>query len=84
MLEVSKEGNVVAVKESILSFVDTKVSYWYYDLEKNMKSSHGKKDDVVDREMAHHDRENVLRLVDKHCPEQKTSRHRTNESALSL
>lgn len=48
-LEFKLTGNILEVKETLMSVFDTKVSYWYYDIDKWMVSSHGKKDDKPDR-----------------------------------
>ena len=53
MLEykLSDDGTILEVHESILSFFDTKHSYWYYDIINWKCSSSGIKDSHLDREM---------------------------------
>jgi hypothetical protein len=48
MLSFSMEGRILEVKETLMSFHDTKVTYFYYDTEHWMVSSHGKKGDRPD------------------------------------
>lgn len=54
MLKISlnKETGVLAVREAQHSFRGTKRSYWYYDLQKRLKSSHGREGDTPDRPMS--------------------------------
>jgi hypothetical protein len=50
MLIITRKPNgLIEVKETSMSFTKTKVSYWYYNTELWMKSSHGKENDVTDR-----------------------------------
>jgi len=61
MLSYKLDGDILEVVESLHSFRDTKdtywyyddteVTYWYYDIVNWKQSSHGKKNDVPDREM---------------------------------
>ena len=46
MLKITKAGNVLEVKETIMSFVEDKVSFWYYDVEKWLSSLHGREGDT--------------------------------------
>ena len=52
MLSFQMNGDILEVKETLFSFVDTKVSYWYYNIKLWTQSSHGKKDDPCDRSMS--------------------------------
>jgi hypothetical protein len=38
--------NIIEIKESILSFVDTKTTYWYIDTERWLSSYIGKQDEI--------------------------------------
>ncbi len=51
MLKRELNGNILHVTESILSFHDTQVTHWYYDIKKWMVSSHGREGDMPDRAM---------------------------------
>ena len=52
MLAYKLEGDILEVKEALMSFTSTKVSYWYYDIKNWRKSSHGKANDPCDRVMS--------------------------------
>lgn len=45
-LEFKLTGTVLEIKETLHSFFDTKVSYWYYDIQAWTRSLHGKKGDA--------------------------------------
>lgn len=61
MLDITMEDGIIHVKESILSFIDTKVSHFYYDLNKKTQSSLGRLGDRCDRPMSERDVEWVKR-----------------------
>lgn len=42
-LQYKLEGNILEVKETLMSFHDTRVSYWYYDIDKWLVSRFGKR-----------------------------------------
>lgn len=53
MLTVKRlESGLLEVRQDIHGFYGTKTDYWYYDTENWRQSSHGKKDDPVDRKMS--------------------------------
>ncbi len=62
MLNFEMQGRVLHVQETIHGWVHTKVSHWYYDLDKWTKSSHGRLGDKPDRPMTHDD----IAWVQKH------------------
>ena len=41
-LELKLEGNVLEVKETLMGWTDTRVSYWYYDVKNWLKSLNGR------------------------------------------
>jgi hypothetical protein len=45
MLDFKLNGNILEVKETIYGSVD-RISYWYYDIEKWVVSTTGKKDET--------------------------------------
>lgn len=50
-LSYNLKGDILEVKETLMSFTSTEVSYWYYDIKNWKKSSHGKINDPCDRNM---------------------------------
>ena len=51
MLEFKKTGDIIEIKETTMSFTDTKVSYWYIDVKRWKQSSTGRQNASVDRDM---------------------------------
>lgn len=51
MLNITRTGDVLEVEEVLHGFFDTKRTYFYFDVVRNMKSSNGRKGDVPDRPM---------------------------------
>ncbi|KWU26316.1 hypothetical protein [Burkholderia cenocepacia] len=52
MLECNLNGTVLEVKEALMSFTDTKVSYWYYDIHTWLRSLTGKPHDMPSQPMS--------------------------------
>jgi hypothetical protein len=51
MLECNLNGAILEVKESLLGWTDTKVSFWYYDVENWTRSLTGKRDEAPSEPM---------------------------------
>jgi hypothetical protein len=49
MLSFKLDGDILEVKEIIMSFTTTETSYFYYDIKNWLVSCHGKKDDKPTR-----------------------------------
>ena len=47
MLRFKRTGDVIEVKQTIMSFNDTFVEYWYYNVKTWLSSVHGKKGDKL-------------------------------------
>lgn len=52
---MNQETGILEVKEVLLSFTSTRTTFWYYDTQKWLKSSHGKAGDTPDRVMSAED-----------------------------
>lgn len=50
-LSYKLEGDILEVKQALMSFHKTEVSYWYYDIKRWLVSSFGKQGDRPDRVM---------------------------------
>lgn len=50
-LQFRLEGDILEVTETLMSFHNTRVSYWYYDIKRWLVSSFGKQGDRPDRVM---------------------------------
>lgn len=46
MLTCKLDGDILEVTERIMSFSDTKVTYWYYDVKNWLRSRTGKQDEL--------------------------------------
>ena len=46
-----RDKGIIEVVEVIHSFVDSKITYWYYDINNWMKSNTGKKDADINMKM---------------------------------
>lgn len=46
MLERKLEGDILTVKQVLMSFHGTAISWWYYDVKRWLKSQHGREGDV--------------------------------------
>jgi hypothetical protein len=55
MLTFKLRGDILEVRQTVLSFTVVVHTYWYYNIKTWCKSSFGKKDDVPDREMTETD-----------------------------
>ena len=55
MLTITLKGNVLHVREDIMSFHDTKSSHWYYDTKLHLRSLHGREGDVPIQHMTDHE-----------------------------
>ncbi len=51
MLKRELNGDILHVTETLMSFHDTQVSHWYYDIKNWRVSSHGREGDTPDRDM---------------------------------
>lgn len=51
-LQYKLEGNILEVKETLMSFHETRVSYCYYDIDKWLVSRFGKRGEVPVHPMA--------------------------------
>ena len=51
MLEFKLDGNILEVKETILSWTEDRVSYWHYDIVNWMDNANGKRE-PLDRKMS--------------------------------
>lgn len=45
MLTCKLDGDLLAVTETLMSFTQTRVAYWYYDVSKWLRTLHGTKDE---------------------------------------
>lgn len=55
MLQVTKDGDRICVRQTIFSANFTDHQYWYYDMAAKLKSSHGREGDPCDRPMTNDD-----------------------------
>lgn len=46
MLERKLEGDILTVKQVLMSFHEITISWWYYDIKRWLKSQHGREGDV--------------------------------------
>lgn len=51
MLSYELNGDILCVKETLMSFKETKVSYWYYDTKNWLKNANGKKNEALTLQM---------------------------------
>lgn len=75
MLDITLDKNILTVVETIHSFTNSKVTYWYVDINTWRKSITGKKDAPIERDMTESDIEWCQKY---HLPKAKVV---TNESA---
>ena len=47
MLRIKRDRDIIEVKETLLSWSETTIRYWYYNLKTCMKSATGKKDALL-------------------------------------
>ncbi len=53
--KMDTDTGILEVTEALMSFTRTKITHWYYDTRKWLKSSHGKPGDAPDRAMSEAD-----------------------------
>jgi hypothetical protein len=56
MLTYRKDGDILEVTETTMSFTSDSKSYWYYDINSWFKSSTGKRNAPCDRKMSESDK----------------------------
>lgn len=44
-LDLTLNGDILEVKETLMGWTDTRISYWYYDIKKWLKSLNGRHGD---------------------------------------
>lgn len=76
---------LLELQDHQLSFVDTKVKFWYFDLEKRLVSSHGREGDTPDRPMGDERwswvQEHYIPLAQKQAAEAAAAQHKWESDA---